>query len=103
MSQPASLQLGDAQLRMTLLPVSALAFRDPNGDDLPLWPVYDQNEQYLKLDINISTGQRLKDRRVEFWTDTLPLILSASKALLSPAFSLILFSLLLSFLLSVAS
>ncbi|XP_052022560.1 carboxylesterase 5A isoform X2 [Apodemus sylvaticus] len=76
---------------------------DPNGDDLPLWPVYDQNEQYLKLDINISTGQRLKDRRVEFWTDTLPLILSASKALLSPAFSLILFSLLLSFLLSVAS
>ncbi|GAB1293475.1 Carboxylesterase 5A [Apodemus speciosus] len=76
---------------------------DPNGDGLPLWPIYNQNEQYLKLDVNISTGQRLKDRRVEFWTDTLPLIMSASKALLSPTFSLILFSLLLSFLLSVAS
>nr|XP_034378532.1 carboxylesterase 5A isoform X1 [Arvicanthis niloticus] len=75
---------------------------DPNGD-LPLWPVYDQNEQYLKLDVNISTGQRLKDRRVEFWTDTLPLIMSASRALLSPTVSLILFSLLLPFLLSLAS
>nr|Q5GRG2.1 RecName: Full=Carboxylesterase 5A; AltName: Full=Carboxylesterase-like urinary excreted protein homolog; Short=Cauxin; AltName: Full=Epididymis-specific gene 615 protein; Flags: Precursor [Rattus norvegicus]AAQ05814.1 carboxylesterase 615 protein [Rattus norvegicus] len=76
---------------------------DPNGDDLPLWPAYDQNESYLKLDVNISTGWRLKDRRVEFWTDTLPLIMSASKALLSPTFPLILFSLLPPSLLSIAS
>ncbi|XP_021076070.1 carboxylesterase 5A [Mus pahari] len=76
---------------------------DPNGDELPLWPVYDKNEQYLKLDVNISTGRRLKEQRVEFWTDTLPLIMSASKALLSPTFSLILFSLLSPVLLSVAS
>ncbi|XP_006531385.1 carboxylesterase 5A isoform X2 [Mus musculus] len=76
---------------------------DPNGADLPPWPVYDENEQYLELDVNISTGRRLKDQRVEFWTDTLPLILSASKALLSPTFSLILLSLLSPVLLSAAS
>uniref|UniRef100_A0A8C6G8I9 Carboxylic ester hydrolase n=1 Tax=Mus spicilegus TaxID=10103 RepID=A0A8C6G8I9_MUSSI len=76
---------------------------DPNGADLPPWPVYDENEQYLELDVNISTGRRLKDQRVEFWTDTLPLIMSASKALLSPTFSLILLSLLSPVLLSVAS
>ncbi|CAO2610489.1 Carboxylesterase 5A [Lemmus lemmus] len=75
---------------------------DPNGDGLPPWPVYDQDEQYLMLDLNISVGQRLKDRRVEFWTDTLPLIMSASEALPSPASSLILFSLPLPFLFSVA-
>lgn len=88
---------------MAVLLGSVLTFRDPNGDDLPLWPAYDQNESYLKLDVNISTGWRLKDRRVEFWTDTLPLITSASKALLSPTFPLILFSLLPPSLLSVAS
>ncbi|XP_051025071.1 carboxylesterase 5A [Acomys russatus] len=71
---------------------------DPNGDGLPLWPVYDQDEQYLMLDLNISVGRRLKDQRVEFWTDTLPLIMSASAALLSPASSLILFSLSLPYL-----
>nr|XP_048284628.1 carboxylesterase 5A isoform X1 [Myodes glareolus] len=75
---------------------------DPNGAGLPLWPVYDQDEQYLKLDLNISVGQRLKDRRVEFWTDTLPLIMSASEAMPSPSSSLILFSLPLSFLFSIA-
>ncbi|KAL1784461.1 carboxylesterase 5A isoform X1 [Sigmodon hispidus] len=75
---------------------------DPNGDGLPLWPLYDQNEQYLMLDLNIRVGQRLKDRRVEFWTDTFPLIMSASETLLSPASSLILFSLPLPFLFSAA-
>ncbi|EGW00046.1 Carboxylesterase 7 [Cricetulus griseus] len=75
---------------------------NPNGDRLPLWPVYDQDERYLMLDLNISMGQRLKDRRVEFWTDTLPLIMSASEALLTPTSSLILFSLPLPFLFSVA-
>jgi carboxylesterase 3/5 len=83
--------------------MTALTSRDPNGADLPPWPVYDENEQYLELDVNISTGRRLKDQRVEFWTDTLPLILSASKALLSPTFSLILLSLLSPVLLSAAS
>ncbi|XP_057609508.1 carboxylesterase 5A isoform X2 [Chionomys nivalis] len=75
---------------------------DPNGAGLPPWPIYDQDEQYLKLDLNISVGQRLKDQRVDFWTDTLPLIMSASEALPSPASPLILFSLPLSFLFSVA-
>lgn len=101
MSKSAGL-LAVGCLRKTTSPESAFTFRDPNGDGLPLWPVYDQNEQYLMLDLNISVGQRLKDQRVEFWTDTLPLIMSASETLLSPASSLILFSLPLSFLFSVA-
>ncbi|CAH6817706.1 carboxylesterase 5A [Phodopus roborovskii] len=74
---------------------------NPNGDGLPQWPVYDQDERYLMLNLNISVGQRLKDRRVEFWTDTLPLIMSASEALLSSASSLTLLSLSLPFLFSV--
>nr|XP_021516081.1 carboxylesterase 5A isoform X2 [Meriones unguiculatus] len=75
---------------------------DPNGDSLPLWPVYDQKEQYLMLNLNISIGQRLKDQKVEFWTDTFPLIMSSSEVLLSPSSSLIFFSLPLPFLFSVA-
>lgn len=101
MSEAAGL-LAVRCLRLTTSSESALTFRDPNGAGLPPWPVYDQDEQYLKLDLNISVGQRLKDGRVEFWMDTLPLIMSASEALPSPASSLILFSLPLSFLFSVA-
>uniref|UniRef100_A0A2K6G9L2 Carboxylic ester hydrolase n=1 Tax=Propithecus coquereli TaxID=379532 RepID=A0A2K6G9L2_PROCO len=68
---------------------------NPNGDGLPLWPAYDLTEKYLKLDVNVSQGQRLKEHRVEFWTDSLPLIMSTSEALLRPLSSLLLLSLLL--------
>lgn len=101
MSEPAGLLAVKASEADHLIGACS-HFRDPNGAGLPLWPVYDQYEQYLKLDLNISVGQRLKDRRVEFWTDTLPLIMSASEAMPSPSSSLILFSLPLSFLFSVA-
>ncbi|XP_035924827.1 carboxylesterase 5A isoform X2 [Halichoerus grypus] len=67
---------------------------DPNGEGLPLWPAYSQSEQYLKLDLNMSVGQKLKEQEVEFWSDTLPLIMSTSTALPGPP-SLLSFSLFL--------
>ncbi|XP_023057140.1 carboxylesterase 5A-like, partial [Piliocolobus tephrosceles] len=73
---------------------------NPNGDDLPLWPAYNLTEQYLQLDLNMSLGQRLKEPRVEFWTSTIPLILSASDTLHSPLSSLIFLSLLQPFFFS---
>lgn len=101
MSEPAGLH-AVGRLRTAILLESALTSRDPNGDSLPLWPVYNQKEQYLMLNLNISIGQRLKDQKVEFWTDTFPLIMSASEAFLNPSSPLILFSLPLLFLFSVA-
>ncbi|KAM4833543.1 carboxylesterase 5A isoform 2-T2 [Thomomys bottae] len=72
---------------------------NPNGDDLPQWPAYDEMEQYLMLDLNMGQGQELKEERVEFWVETLPYIMSASETLLTPPSSLILFSLTLPFFL----
>uniref|UniRef100_A0A8D2FY13 Carboxylic ester hydrolase n=2 Tax=Theropithecus gelada TaxID=9565 RepID=A0A8D2FY13_THEGE len=73
---------------------------NPNGDNLPLWPAYNLTEQYLQLDLNMSLGQRLKEPRVEFWTSTIPLILSASDTLHSPLSFLIFLSLLQPFFFS---
>ncbi|XP_076988596.1 carboxylesterase 5A [Tamandua tetradactyla] len=75
---------------------------DPNGKGLPPWPAYNQNEQYLQLDLDMKVGERLKEQRVEFWTNTLPLILSTYGALLGPLPSLIFISLLLPFFFSFA-
>ncbi|KAF6287742.1 carboxylesterase 5A [Rhinolophus ferrumequinum] len=75
---------------------------DPNGGGLPLWPVYDQMEQYLQLDLDLSVGQRLKEQDVDFWTKTVPLTMSTSGVLHSPLSSLIFLSLLLPFFFSFA-
>ncbi|XP_053459633.1 cocaine esterase-like isoform X1 [Nycticebus coucang] len=45
---------------------------NPNGDGLPHWPVFDQEEQYLQLDIQPTVGRALKAHRLQFWTKTLP-------------------------------
>ncbi|XP_006764405.2 PREDICTED: carboxylesterase 5A isoform X1 [Myotis davidii] len=69
---------------------------NPNGAGLPQWPAYDQKEQYLQLDLNLSVGQGLRAQKVEFWMETLPLIMATSGgAQLGPLFSLIFLSLLL--------
>ncbi|KAM5298035.1 carboxylesterase 5A [Glossophaga mutica] len=68
---------------------------DPNGEGLPLWPAYSQKEQYLQLDLNLSVGRRLKAPKVEFWTETLPLMRSTSGGRLGPASSSPFLSLLL--------
>ncbi|XP_070254706.1 carboxylesterase 5A isoform X2 [Myotis yumanensis] len=71
---------------------------NPNGAGLPRWPAYDQKEQYLQLDLNLSVGQGLRAQKVEFWMETLPLIMATSGgAQLSPLFSFIFLSLLLPF------
>uniref|UniRef100_A0A8C9JYD0 Carboxylesterase 5A n=1 Tax=Panthera tigris altaica TaxID=74533 RepID=A0A8C9JYD0_PANTA len=38
---------------------------NPNGEGVPLWPAYTQSEQYLKLDLNVSVGQTLKEQEVD--------------------------------------
>ncbi|XP_076694163.1 cocaine esterase-like isoform X2 [Callospermophilus lateralis] len=45
---------------------------NPNGEGLPHWPLFDQDQQYLKLDIQPAVGQALKAHRLQFWTKTLP-------------------------------
>lgn len=48
-----------------------LVNRNPNGEDLPHWPLYDQKEQYLQLNMQPTVGQALKAHRLQFWTKTL--------------------------------
>ncbi|XP_031196988.1 pyrethroid hydrolase Ces2e-like isoform X2 [Mastomys coucha] len=45
---------------------------NPNSEGLPHWPVFDHDEQYLKLDTQPAVGRALKARRLQFWTKTLP-------------------------------
>uniref|UniRef100_A0A8C9QV29 Carboxylesterase type B domain-containing protein n=1 Tax=Spermophilus dauricus TaxID=99837 RepID=A0A8C9QV29_SPEDA len=45
---------------------------NPNEEGLPHWPLFDQDQQYLQLDIQPAVGQALKANRLQFWTKTLP-------------------------------
>ncbi|XP_072670505.1 cocaine esterase-like isoform X1 [Canis lupus baileyi] len=45
---------------------------NPNGKDLPLWPVFDQEEQYLQLNTQPAVSRALKSHRLQFWMKTLP-------------------------------
>ncbi|XP_069860950.1 acylcarnitine hydrolase-like [Dipodomys merriami] len=45
---------------------------NPNSEDLLHWPMFDENEHYLQLDIHPAVGQALKASRLKFWTKTLP-------------------------------
>ncbi|XP_043837720.1 cocaine esterase-like [Dromiciops gliroides] len=45
---------------------------DPNGANLLHWPVYDQKEEYLQLNLQLSVGKSLKGNKLEFWTETMP-------------------------------
>nr|XP_033799420.1 fatty acyl-CoA hydrolase precursor, medium chain-like [Geotrypetes seraphini] len=45
---------------------------NPNGDELVEWPVYDNKEQYLQIDLKQKMGTQLKDHRMTFWTKDLP-------------------------------
>ncbi|XP_051829728.1 liver carboxylesterase 1-like [Antechinus flavipes] len=44
---------------------------NPNGEGLIKWPVYDQNEEYLQIDIIMKTDKKLKEKEVAFWTELL--------------------------------
>ncbi|KAM9607147.1 LOW QUALITY PROTEIN: cocaine esterase [Trichechus inunguis] len=45
---------------------------NPNGKGLPHWPMFDQEEQYLQLNMQPTVGRALKAHRLPFWTKTLP-------------------------------
>ncbi|KAM6177442.1 pyrethroid hydrolase Ces2e-like [Erethizon dorsatum] len=53
--------------------------RNPNGEDLHLWPALDHEKKYLQLDIHLSVGRALKAHRMKFWTETLPHKLGLSR------------------------
>ncbi|XP_006863700.1 PREDICTED: cocaine esterase [Chrysochloris asiatica] len=50
---------------------------NPNGEGLPHWPMFDQENQYLQLNTKPEVGQALKAHRLQFWTKTLPQKLQA--------------------------
>ncbi|XP_033075830.1 liver carboxylesterase 1-like, partial [Trachypithecus francoisi] len=42
---------------------------NPNGEGLPHWPEYNQEEGYLQIGANTQEAQKLKDKEVAFWTN----------------------------------
>ncbi|XP_017658564.2 liver carboxylesterase 1 [Nannospalax galili] len=42
---------------------------NPNGEGLPHWPQYDQQEGYLQIGVPTQAAQRLKNKEVAFWTE----------------------------------
>ncbi|XP_036605743.1 liver carboxylesterase 1-like [Trichosurus vulpecula] len=44
---------------------------NPNGEGLLKWPQYDQNEEYLQINITSKIGKKLKEKEVAFFTELL--------------------------------
>nr|XP_003936327.1 carboxylesterase 3 isoform X1 [Saimiri boliviensis boliviensis] len=45
---------------------------DPNSEGLPPWPRFNQVEQYLEINPVPQVGQKFKEARMLFWSETLP-------------------------------
>nr|XP_003936326.2 cocaine esterase [Saimiri boliviensis boliviensis] len=45
---------------------------NPNGEGLPHWPLFDQEERYLQLNLQPAVGRALKAHRLQFWKKVLP-------------------------------
>ncbi|KAM6065418.1 fatty acyl-CoA hydrolase precursor, medium chain isoform 2-T2 [Theristicus caerulescens] len=41
---------------------------NPNGEGLVHWPQYDLDERYLEIDLIQKAAKKLKERKMEFWT-----------------------------------
>ncbi|NXC20674.1 SASB hydrolase, partial [Corythaeola cristata] len=41
---------------------------NPNGEGLVHWPQYDLDEEYLEIDLTQKAAKKLKERKMEFWT-----------------------------------
>ncbi|XP_010849380.1 PREDICTED: cocaine esterase isoform X1 [Bison bison bison] len=46
--------------------------QNPNGEGLPHWPMFDQEDQYMQLNTQPAVGRALKAHRLQFWMNTLP-------------------------------
>uniref|UniRef100_A0A8C6CMM7 Carboxylic ester hydrolase n=1 Tax=Moschus moschiferus TaxID=68415 RepID=A0A8C6CMM7_MOSMO len=44
---------------------------NPNGEGLPHWPMFDQEDQYMQLNTQSAVGRALRDHRLQFWMKTL--------------------------------
>ncbi|KAG8437415.1 hypothetical protein GDO86_008204 [Hymenochirus boettgeri] len=45
---------------------------DPNGPGLSDWPKYEEDEDYLEINLNQKPSHKLKEGRLKFWTITVP-------------------------------
>uniref|UniRef100_A0A5F8H170 Carboxylic ester hydrolase n=1 Tax=Monodelphis domestica TaxID=13616 RepID=A0A5F8H170_MONDO len=63
----------EKQLSRTMMKYWANFARNgnPNGEGLPKWPPYNQNEDYLQINITLQVGKRLKEKEVKFWTEVM--------------------------------
>ncbi|XP_074067391.1 liver carboxylesterase 1-like [Macrotis lagotis] len=63
----------ERQLSRTMMKYWANFARNgnPNGEGLSNWPLYDQNENYLQIDITVKTAKKLKEKQVAFLTELL--------------------------------
>ncbi|NWV00619.1 SASB hydrolase, partial [Upupa epops] len=40
---------------------------NPNGEGLVEWPSYNQNEEYLEINLTQKKSRKLKEKKVDFW------------------------------------
>ncbi|XP_037672101.1 carboxylesterase 3 isoform X2 [Choloepus didactylus] len=45
---------------------------DPNGEGLPLWPLFNRSEEYLEISLVPRSSQKLREAQMKFWAETLP-------------------------------
>ncbi|XP_074058970.1 carboxylesterase 3-like [Macrotis lagotis] len=59
----------EKQLSKTMMRLWANFIRkgDPNGEGLPNWPLYDQSESYLQINLSPKVGRKLREDKLEFW------------------------------------
>ncbi|NXY48700.1 SASB hydrolase, partial [Ceuthmochares aereus] len=60
---------GEKNLSRTLMKYWANFARNgnPNGEGLVDWPSYNQNEEYLQINLKQKKARKLKEKKVDFW------------------------------------
>ncbi|XP_065497362.1 fatty acyl-CoA hydrolase precursor, medium chain-like isoform X1 [Caloenas nicobarica] len=52
---------------------------NPNGEGLVHWPQYDLDEGYLEIDLMQKASKKLKERKMEFWTELIKEMVNESR------------------------